>query len=128
MNEQTKPNETPIAGYLAVNGSFQLLPPLKGGVSGCLNCGYTESKLEMRTRLYNGFGGWSITKNGEFYFAEDARLEFDECRTLSYIERRAKLEPDCDWRANLDLPLRSAVYQRQGKSKWILVERGQGFA
>ena len=105
-----------------------LLPPIAGGISGCLNCGYTEDILPMKTKLYNGFGGWDITKNGEHYFSEDVNKEYDEAKTLSYIERMAKLEPECDWRANLNLPLRSAVYQRHGKSKWVLVERGQGFA
>ena len=111
----------------SVKPSF-LLPPIAGGVSGCLNCGYTEDILPMKTKLYNGFGGWDITKNGEHYFSEDVNKEYDEAKTLSYIERMAKLEPECDWRANLNLPLRSAVYQRHGKSKWVLVERGQGFA
>ena len=102
--------------------------PINGGFSGCLNCGHTHEVLPMRTRLYMSMGGWIITKDGKCYFIEDSHKEYYEAKTLSYIERRAKLEPDCDWRAHLDLPLRSAVYQRHGKSKWILVERGQGFA
>ena len=105
-----------------------LLPPIKGGISGCLLCGYTRDLLPMKTKLYYGFGGWTITKDGELFFMEDSNKEFDEAKTLSYIERKARLEPECDWRAHLDLPLRSAVYQRHGKSKWVLVERGQGFA
>jgi len=105
-----------------------LLQAIKGGVSGCLNCGYTEDVLPMKTKLYNGFGGWTITKDGELYFSESVDNEYDNAKTLSYIERKAKLEPECDWRANLDLPLRSAVYQRHGKSKWVLVKRGHGFA
>ena len=108
--------------------NFKLLPSIQGGVSGCLNCGRTQDILPMRTLLYNGFGGWHITKNGKFYFAEDMNKEFDDNKTLSYVERRAKLEPDNDWRAHCDLPLRSAVYQRQGKSKWVLVQKGIGFA
>lgn len=103
-----------------------MLSQVKGGVAGCLNCVYTV--LPMRTRLYNGFGGWMITKDDKTFFIEESDKEFDEARTLSYIERKAKLEPFCDWRAILNLPLRSAVYQRQGKSKWVLVERGNGFA
>jgi hypothetical protein len=126
---ETKDNQTaskPLLAQPAVMRS--LLPAIKGGIAGCLNCGYTEDLLPMRTRLYQGFGGWMITKNGEIYFCESHKTEYDEAKTLSYIERRAKLEPECDWRANLDLPLRSAVYQRHGKSKWVLVERGMGFA
>ena len=41
-----------------------LLPAIKGGIAGCLNCGYTEDVLPMKTKLYNGFGGWTITKSG----------------------------------------------------------------
>ena len=104
------------------------LKPIKGGMAGCMNCGYTESILPMRTRLYHGFGGWLITRNGELYFLEDTGKEFKESKTLSFIERQAKLEPDADWRAKLNLPLRDATYQRQGKSKWVLIRRGQGFA
>lgn len=126
MENELSKNEQPCTIH-SVKPSF-LLPPISGGVSGCLNCGYTEDILPMKTKLYNGFGGWCITKNGEHYFSEDVNKEYDEAKTLSYIERMAKLEPECDWRANLDLPLRSAVYQRHGKSKWVLVERGPGFA
>lgn len=103
---------------------------VKGGIAGCLHCGYTHDTLPMRTRLYNDFGGYTITKNGEVYFEEDPSegKEFDDNKTLSYIERRAKLEPDADWRCVLFLPLRGATYQRQGKSKWVLIERNRGFA
>jgi hypothetical protein len=101
---------------------------IKGGHSGCLNCGYTEERLPMRTKLYQGFGGWMITKNGELFYMESQDVDFDKSKKLSYIERSAKLEPESDWRAILDLPMRSAVYQRHGKSKWVLIEKGQGFA
>lgn len=126
MENELSKTEQPCTIH-SVKPSF-LLPPIAGGISGCLNCGYTEDILPMKTKLYNGFGGWDITKNGEHYFSEDVNKEYDGAKTLSYIERMAKLEPECDWRANLNLPLRSAVYQRHGKSKWVLVERGQGFA
>jgi len=128
MNKKNDTSENQAQCAIPVVKPSFYLQPIAGGISGCLNCGYTEEKLPMRTRLYSGFGGWDITKNGKHYFNEDNDKEYDEAKTLSYIERRAKLEPECDWRANLNLPLRSAVYQRQGKSKWVLVKRGQGFA
>ncbi len=106
----------------------KLLSPIKGKHIGCLNCGGNETKLPMNTRLYSGFGGWIIIQNGEYYFMEDSDKEFNENKTLMYIENRAKLEPDLDWKAELNLPLRSAVYQRQGKNNWVLVEEGIGFA
>jgi len=102
--------------------------PIQGGISGCLNCGYTESILPMRTRLYNSFGGYMITRDGKLYFMEDAKTEFKDCKTLIYIENRAKLQPESDWRVVIDLPLRSAEYQRQGRAKWVLIKKGNGFA
>jgi len=104
------------------------LKPIQGGISGCLNCGYTGSILPMRTRLYNSFGGYMIIKDGELFFMENVKTEYEDCKTLIYIENRAKLQPESDWRVILDLPLRSAEYQRQDKSKWVLIKRGNGFA
>jgi len=104
------------------------LKPLKSTIIGCLNCGHTPAILPMRTRLYQGFGGYHITKNGKLEFMGKDHEKWEDNRTLSYIEKNARLDPDADWRCHIDLPLRSAVYQRQGKSKWILVKTGMGFA
>jgi hypothetical protein len=101
--------------------------PIKGKHIGCLNCGGNESILPKRTRLYNSFGGYMITKNKELFFMEDVKTEFDKCKTLCFIERKAKLEPEADWRCILDLPLRNAEYQRQD-GKWVLIKEGLGFA
>ena len=108
--------------------TYTKLKPIKGGVAGCANCGYTEDVLPMDTVLYQGFGGWHITKNGEHYFSEDINKEWEENKKLSSIEEEARKEPNKDWRAHCILPLRDAVYQRQRKDKWVLVEKGQGFA
>ena len=43
---------------------------------GCLNCGGTEHVLDMETRLYNGFGGWMITRDNELYF-QDSNMDRD---------------------------------------------------
>ena len=104
------------------------LKPIKGGSAGCINCGYTHSILSMKTRLYNSFGGWIITRNGKVFFCDIEDREWKDYKTLLYIEKKARLDPNRDWRAVLDLALRSAVYQRQGYNKWVLVEKGQGFA
>jgi hypothetical protein len=108
----------------------KLLPAVEGRISGCLNCGYTEQRLPMNTRLYNGFGGWWIKKDRKLYFMEAPKKweERNKGKTLMYIEIRARLQPECDWQAVLDLPMRSAVYQRQGKNKWVLIKTGRGFA
>ena len=97
---------------------------------GCLNCGGTEQVLEMDTRLYNGFGGWSITKNSELFFEEDCTSDkdWDEWKTLAEIEKTAKKEPDNDWRAIFNLPLRGGEYQRHFEEGWVLIESNRGFA
>jgi len=104
--------------------------PIKSTHVGCLCCPDNLQLLAMRTRLYNGFGGYHVTKDGEHYFSADPSkdIPFENNKTLSYIERRAKLEPEADWRVHLNLPLRAGVWQRHGKSKWVLIEEGEGFA
>lgn len=82
----------------------------------------------MRTRIYNGFGGWSITKNGELVYMGPTDLDFDKYPTLMKFENMARKDPDQDWRAECYLPLRDATYQRQGVNEWVLVSSGQGFA
>jgi len=96
----------------------------------CPNCPSTEEILPMGTRLYNNMGGWKITKDGELYFQEEAGndKEFDENKPLIEIEVVASVNPDSEWKAHLDLPLRSAVYQRQENGEWVLIEKGIGFA
>lgn len=48
--------------------------------------------------------------------------------TVSRVERLARQDPDHDWRIILYGPLHGEVYQRHGKSQWVLVESNQGFA
>lgn len=97
---------------------------------GCLNCGGTEQTLDLETRLYNGFGGWMVTKDGELYFQEDCTKDknWEEWKQLKEIEAEAVKDPDHDWRAQFDLPLRGGQYQRHGEGKWVLIESNQGFA
>lgn len=97
---------------------------------GCLNCGGTSIHLDLKTVLYNSFGGWSITKDGKHFFAENPAKEkpFNKYKKLKAIERLAKQDPKHDWRAILFNPLRGAVYQRQGDGVWNLIESNQGFA
>lgn len=99
---------------------------------GCLNCGGTEQILGLETRLYNGFGGWSITKDGKLYFEESPLLseekKWNEWKQLKEIEKEAKKDPNHDWRAIFDLALRGGQYQRHGDNKWVLIESNRGFA
>lgn len=102
---------------------------------GCLNCGGGEMRgtkekitANMRTRIYNSFGGWTITKNDELVYMGPQDLEFNEYPTLMKFENMARKDPDNDWRAECFLPLRGATYQRQGKNEWVLIDSNQGFA
>ncbi len=105
--------------------------PLKKDIHhGRLNCGGTSENLDLETRLYNGFGGWQITKNGDLFFQEDCRQEkaWEENKQLSEFEKIAQQDPGHDWRAIFDLPLSGGQYQRHGENKWVLISSNQGFA
>lgn len=106
---------------------FKKLAPIKKKNFGCLCCESLGHELPMDTVLYRGFGGWTITKNGEYFFSEDMDKEWDEFKTLAWIEKKAKREPSADWRAICDMPLHGETYQRQ-RGKWLLVEENEGFA
>jgi hypothetical protein len=104
------------------------LPPLEGGFSGCLNCGYQHDKLKLNMRICVGFGEASVRKDGEFVWEEDGRMEYADCWTVQKAENRARKDPDHDWRITLDAPLSGRTYQRHGKNLWLLVEKNRGFA
>ena len=106
---------------------FEFLPAIMQPDNRCLCCGTTEVHLSMDTVLYNGFGGWSVSKNGEIYYIGGSNDEWDTFKTLADIEKDASEMPNYDWRAELFTPLRGATYQRQN-DKWVLVETNEGFA
>lgn len=87
-----------------------------------------EILCALDTRIYNGFGGWHITRDGEVVYEGDPRGEWESFPTLMKFENMARKNPDADWRAHCNLPLRDAEYQRQGKNRWVLVNSGPGFA
>ncbi len=82
----------------------------------------------METVLYNGFGGWSILKNGHLFFSENSEKEWEESKTLQGVEDMIGNNETDDFIAFLYTPLRDAKYQRQGKNNWILISQGLGFA
>ncbi len=106
---------------------FKKLIPIKKKNAGCLCCEGLGHEIKLDTVLYQGFGGWMITKNGELFFMDESNKEWDEFKTLAFIEKKAKLEASADWRAICDTPLHGEVYQRQ-RGKWLLVEENLGFA
>lgn len=95
---------------------------------GCVCCGGAEDILPMETRLYSGFGGWTIYKDGQHYFIEDSDKEWEENKMLSEIEEEAKKFPKSKWEAHLFLPLREAEYERADCGNWVLIKTGMGFA
>ena len=91
---------------------------------GCFNCSHTYKTLPYKTVLYNDFGGYVVLKDGKCFYACDRE---ETPKILSEIEKEARKDPDHEWVVDLQRALRSAVYERQGKT-WYLVEQGMGFA
>lgn len=108
-------------------GSENYLPPIKPKRVSCLCCGSSQACLPFDTVLYSGFGGWMINRNGQGFFLDDSNKEWEEFKTLAFIEEQAAKDPDADWVAICDTPLHGEKYQRQN-GKWVLVEENDGFA
>lgn len=106
---------------------MEKLTPIKKKHRGCLCCEGLGHEIPLDTVLHNGMSGWTITKDGELFFADDYDKEWEEFKTLAFIEEYAVKEPDADWRAICYTPLHGETYQRQD-GKWLLVEENQGFA
>ena len=94
----------------------------------CRNCEQDDTILPMDTKIIAGFGMADIYKDGEIFYSADHNLDWDEAKDLLHFERIAVKSPTSDWRFELNLPLRSATYQRQAKNQWVLIEKGLGFA
>lgn len=105
---------------------IKFLPAVKPNVA-CLCCGGMESHLSLETVLCQGFGGWTVTRNGELFFMDDTDKEWEDFKKLAYIENKAKRDTAADWMAIYDGPLHGEKYQRQ-RGKWVLVETNMGFA
>jgi hypothetical protein len=103
------------------------LPPLKGGIMGCANCGYKPSIAEMERRIAVGFGAATLSKDSEIVWSEDNK-EWEDCMTVAEAEEMAAADPDHDWRIHLFAPLSEVEYQRQDVGQWVLVKKGMGFA
>ena len=106
----------------------KLKKPLNETSHTCLMCATDDRVLPIKSKVIAGFGSATITKDGETVYYEKPNLEWEKAPTLLKFEKMARKDPDHDWRYNLDLPLRSAVYQRHGENKWCLIEKGLGFA
>lgn len=102
------------------------LPPVAGGTNPCLNCPPIEDTLGMDRLVAVGFGQAFVSKDDETVWYEAPDTE--EFWQVSDAEAAAVLDPDHDWRIVLDGPMHGETYQRQGKGRWVLVDRNDGFA
>lgn len=67
-------------------------------------------------------------KNGKEIYNENSIKNESDLWTLKEAEEEALKDEDNDWRIHLIAPLSERHYQRQDKNKWVLYEKGQGFA
>ena len=117
-----------------------MLPALEYGPQACLRCPSKPVHAPLDWQPHPGFGMLTLTRNGEtpdeWYAFADEIVERDqwcvirrgETVTLAEIEQAVAQDPDHDWRLRVDSALYDATYQRQGPGRWVLVEKGQGFA
>lgn len=111
-----------------MENSFKLLPAIKPKNVGCLCCGSSDtSHLSLDTVLYNGFGGYHATKDGEMFYEGDCNGDWNSFLTARNIEAYANNDPDHDWRIICFTPLHGETWQRQD-GKWVLVDENLGFA
>lgn len=105
-------------------------PAIEGGAGACACacCGGASELLNIETKLYYGFGGWVVNKNGEQFFCENTDVDFDECKDVVHVEELIGEDSENEYLAIFDSPLRSAVYQRHAKNNWVLIEKGEWFA
>lgn len=77
-----------------------------------------------------GFGLGALTKDDAIVWAEETQLvQFDDdVLTGADAEKIAAGDPDHDWRIVIDGPIVKYVYQRHGTGRWVLIEKGDGFA
>ena len=108
--------------------SWKKEKPIKGGHGGCLHCGYQYDIAPEEMLIAVGFGVATVTKNGKEIYNEMSVKNEDDLWTLKEAEQEALKDEDNDWRIHLVAPLSERHYQRQGKNRWVLYEKGQGFA
>ena len=104
------------------------LQPIKSKHSGCLCCPNNNQVLSYETRLYQGFGGYTVTKNGNIYYEAKQSDEFYGAKTLLDIEKEVSNDHGSDYRVILFLPLRGGEWQRHLDGNWYLISENEGFA
>jgi hypothetical protein len=105
-----------------------LKPAIKEKMLGCLCCGGKGELLPMEAVMYNGFGGWTVTKNGETFYCGDHNSEWEEFKTIAQIEEMIGEDDESEYLAIKYTPLSGGTFQRQSKNHWVLIEENMGFA
>jgi hypothetical protein len=92
-----------------------------------LNWGPLDKILPLDTIIAIGFGICQVTKGSELIYQEKQSNE-GPVPTLSHFELLAQKDPDHDWQVMFHGPLSSETYKRQSINKWVLIDKGEGFA
>lgn len=87
----------------------------------------SEKPLPLERHIAVGFGYAALERDGVPVWSED---ECDDGSpiTVAQAESMAALDPEHDWRISFQGPLQGAVFQRQGRGQWYLIEKNEGFA
>ena len=90
----------------------------------------TKTLFDPLSEIGVGFGFAGLTKDGATVWQENTKVDrsLDDVLTGSDAERIAAGDPQHDWRIVIDGPFAKYVYQRHGVAKWVLIEKGEGFA
>lgn len=105
------------------------LPVVKRIFHGCITCSTSNYTANMHKQIAVGFGSAFVTKNKKFFYDGERDYQNDkEPKSFYHIERIARKHPRCDWRIHFYGPMKTEVYQRQGKNKWLLIKSESGFA
>ena len=105
------------------------LEPIEGNSKGCFNCGSMHKTFPMEGLIAIGFGFAGVIKGDVLIYSEPINSEDPkDYWTGQDAENMALGDPDHDWRIQIDGPLYSSHYQRQGWEHWVLVYKDAGFA
>lgn len=102
--------------------------PIGDQTGPCLNCcAVRRGVLPLNTRLIIGFGFINVECDGVEVWSVPTP-EIEPGPTLRKFENMARKNPKADWRVHFHGPMDDRHYQRQGRNRWVLYEKGLGFA
>lgn len=105
-----------------------MLPALETQPNPCLCCPPIPGVRCLSSWVHPGFGFVRLWREDDPDWQTPDCFEMREDATLQDVEDIAAGSPDHDWRLKINAPLYDVMYQRQGEGRWVLVERGRGFA